>query len=153
LTFLIFGTLIPGFYVLWLMETEKIRDIHMADLNERKVPFLITGISSVIGALLLMYLHAARPVIVIAVAYATNALAVALITQYWKISIHMAMLSSIITVTVIIFGPVWAWAYFLLILLGWSRVHRKKHTVLQVTAGAALAFLLTAMVFGIYGYL
>lgn len=152
LTFLIFGTIIPGFYVLWLIETEKIRDIHIANLEERRVPFLIAGISSVIGAVLLMSLGAAKPVIVMAVTYALNALVVALVTQYWKISIHMAMLTSIITVAVIIFGPIYVWFYFLLIPLAWSRVHRKKHTVLQATAGTILAFILTALVFWGYGY-
>ena len=152
LTFLLFGTIIPGVYVLWLIETEKVRDIHIADLGERRVPFLIAGISSVIGAILLMYLNAARPVIVMAVTYAVNALVVALITQYWKISIHMVMLASIITVAVIIFGGVYAWFYFLLVVLAWSRVHRKKHTILQVTAGAILAIILTAIVFWAYGY-
>jgi len=78
LIFLGFGTIIPGFYVLWLMETGKVRDIHISDPKERRVPFMIAGISSVIGALLLMFLGAARPVIVMAVTYAANALAVAL---------------------------------------------------------------------------
>jgi len=153
LTFLIFGTIIPGFYVLWLIEAGKIHDIHIPDLKERRIPFLIAGISSIIGAILLMYLGAAKPVIVMAVTYALNALVVAMITQYWKISIHMTMLTSIITVAVIIFGFSCVWFYFLLVPLAWSRVHRKKHTILQVTLGAVLAFILTGLVFWGYGYL
>ena len=152
LTFLIFGTIIPGFYVLWLIEAGKIRDIHIPELKERRIPFLIAGISSVVGAVLLMSLGAAKAVIVMAVTYSVNALVVALITQYWKISIHMTMLTSIITVAVIVFGPVYAWFYFLLVPLAWSRVHRKKHTLLQVTVGAVLSFLLTGLVFWGYGY-
>lgn len=152
LTFLFFGIIVPGIDVLWLIETGKIRDIHISELKERKIPFLIAGISSVIGAILLMYLHAARPVVVMAVTYAVNALAVAFVTQYWKISIHMALLTSVITVAMIIFGPIYAWFYFLLIPLAWSRVHRKRHTILQAAAGAALAFIITGLVFWGYGY-
>ncbi|AKM82123.1 TPA: hypothetical protein DD449_03410 [Candidatus Berkelbacteria bacterium] len=152
LTFLVFGIIIPGIYVLWLMETEKIHDIHISDRNERKIPFLIAGISSTIGAVLLIILGAARPVIVMAVTYAVNALAVAVITAYWKISIHMALLTSIITVAVILFGYNFAWFYFLLLPLAWSRVHRKKHTILQALAGSLLAFILTAVVFWGFKY-
>lgn len=153
LTFLIFGTIIPGFYVLWLMETEKIRDIHISDPKERRIPFLIAGISSIIGAVVLVFLGAAKPVIVMGVIYAVNAFTVALITYYWKISIHMVMLAAVVTVAVIIFGGTWAWLYLFLIPLAWSRVHRKRHTILQATAGALLAFVLTTAVFWGFGYL
>ena len=153
LIFIFFATILPGLYILWLLEAGKIKDIHMADRHERKWPFLLAGISSIFGALLLFLLGTAHTVVAIAVTYAAIALIVALITLVWKISVHTAMFVSIITITVIIFGPVYAWFYLILVPLAWSRIHRKRHTILQVVAGALLAFVITSAVFWLFGYL
>jgi len=152
-TFFLFAILIPGIYVLWLIEIGKISDIHISDQNERKIPFIVAGVSSLIGVVLLVVLQAARPVIMIAVAYAVNAMMVAIITQFWKISIHTALFSSVATIAVIVFGPRFVWLYLLLLPLSWSRVHRHRHSLLQVVAGALLAFVLTTATFWAFGYL
>lgn len=153
ITFLLFSIIIPGIYILWQLEIGKIHDLHISDQNERKSPFLIAGISAIIGLIILIILGAARPVIVVAVAYSINTMIVGLITQYWKISIHMALFSSVATVTLILYGTNYWWLFLILIPLAWSRVHRKRHTVSQAVAGAILAFVVTMAVFGVFGYL
>jgi len=152
ITFIGFGVLIPGLYSLWLLETRKITDFHISALEERRKPFIAAGLSALVGTIILVFLGAARPVIVMAVVYTINTLAVAFITQFWKISIHTALFSAVVTVAVILFGPTWAWFYLILIPLSWSRIHRRRHTIWQATAGAMLAFILTAAVFWIFGY-
>ncbi|KKQ18669.1 MAG: hypothetical protein US31_C0002G0014 [Berkelbacteria bacterium GW2011_GWA1_36_9] len=152
-TFLLFAIIIPGFYVLWLLESRQIRDIHISDKNDRKIPFLLAGVSSVIGAFLLFILGAAKPVTVIGVAYAVNVIAVALLTQVWKVSIHTALYSAIVTTSVILFGIHLWWLYLFLIPLAWSRIHRKRHTIWQAVAGSLIAFVLTAATFWFFGYL
>ncbi len=152
-TFLLFSLILPGIYVLWQMEIGKIHDFHISDPNERKQPFLIAGISAIIGLIILIILKAAHPVIVVAVAYSTIAIVVALITLYWKISIHTAVFSSVATVLFILYGTAYWWLFLVIIPLAWSRVYRKHHTVLQTAAGAVLAFSLTTAVFLAFGYL
>lgn len=153
LTFFLFAIIIPGFYIMWQFETKNIQDIHMANLHERKLPFLIAAVSSVIGAIVLYYLHAARPVFVISVIYAVNTAVIAIITQFWKISVHTGMFASIATITVIIFGAQFWWLYLFLIPLSWARVFRRRHTIWQAVAGAILAFWLTLGTFWVFGYL
>ena len=152
LTFLFFAVIVPGMYLLWLIEIKKITDIHIAERKDRKWPFLVGGISALIGAMVLICLGAAKPVQVIGVTYAVNALAVAFVTLFWKISIHTALFSAVATISVIIFGPFYFWLYLLLIPLIWSRIHRGRHTILQTLAGALMAFVLTAATFWIFGY-
>src|SRR3989337_1299885 len=41
-----FTVIVPGGYVLWLIEKEGLQDIHLSDHEERKVPFMIAAISS-----------------------------------------------------------------------------------------------------------
>lgn len=150
--FLFFATILPGLYILWLLEAGKITDIHMADRNERKWPFLLSGFSAIFGAILLYFFHAAHTVVAIAATYATIASILAVITLYWKISVHTAMFTAIVTISLIIFGSVYAWYFLILIPLVWSRVHRHRHTILQTIAGSMLAFVITAAVFWSFGF-
>jgi len=153
LIFLFFATILPGLYIFWLRETGKIKDIHMADRSERKWPFMLAGISSAFGALLLYEVGTAHTIVALAVTYAVIAVLVAIITLFWKISVHTAMFASVVTVAAIIFGPVYAWFYLILIPLAWSRIFRKRHTIWQTTAGAVMAVVVTVLVFWAFGYL
>lgn len=153
LTFFVFAIIVPGFYILWQLEAKNIQDIHMAKLSERKIPFLIAAVSSVVGAIILYYLHAARPVFVISVVYAVNTVVIAIITQFWKISVHTGMFASIATITLVIFGTQFWWLYLFLIPLSWARVFRRRHTIWQTVLGAVLVSLLTLSTFWFFGYL
>lgn len=153
ITFTLFGLLIPGLYVIWLTETGVITDIRLSKREERRTPFIFTGISSIIGTIILTYLNAEKQVVVMALTYSINAIAVAIITQFWKISVHMTVLSSIVTITVILYGIKYWWLYLILIPVAWARIHRKRHTLAQTIAGTLLAFTLTLIIFGLFGYL
>lgn len=153
ITFLLFGVIIPGFYVLWLLEARLIHDLHISDAKDRKIPFLLAGASSLVGAILLYILGAARPVTVVGFAYAFNVIVVALLTQVWKVSIHTALFSALATVAIILFGTQFWWLYLFLIPLVWSRIHRQRHTIWQAVAGALIAFVLTSATFWFFGYL
>lgn len=152
-TFLLFAIVIPGLYVLWQVEIGKISDLHISNQHQRKRPFVIAAVSAVVGLAILIILGAARPVIVVAVTYSVSALVVALITQFWKISIHTALFSSIATVILILYGVSFWWLYLILFPLAWSRIHRKRHTLLQATAGMLVGFVLTSAVFWAFGYI
>ena len=149
----LFAIIIPGSYILWLIEKKHIRDIHLSDHEERKIPFLVAGIAAVLGAVALAMVGAAKPVVVMGVAYAINAVAIGLLTLFWKVSVHTALFSSVTTVVVILFGIPYAWAFLLLIPLSWARVYRHRHSLDQVIGGALITFVLTSLVFWLFGYI
>ena len=153
LTFFIFAIILPGFYILWLLEARKISDVHMANQGERKLPLVVAAISAIVGAVILYFLHAARPVFVISVIYALNSAFIALMTQWWKISVHTSMFSSIATVAIVVFGLQFWWLYLFLIPLAWARIYRKRHTFGQTILGATSGAAITLLVFWIFGYL
>jgi len=124
----------------------------MANPNERKIPMIVMAISALVGALVLFCLHAVRPVFVIAVIYALNSLVLAIISQWWKISVHTGTFASIATIAVIIFGPKFWWLYLILIPLAWSRIYRKRHSLWQTTFGALVTTVITLLVFFVFGY-
>lgn len=153
LAFFVFAIILPGFYILWLLEARKITDIHMANANERKNPLLLAAIFSVVGAIVLYFMHAARPVLVISIIYAANSVLIAIVTQWWKISVHTGMFASIATIAVVIFGTQFWWLYLILLPLAWSRIFRKRHTIWQTIMGAASTSVLTLIIFWIFGYI
>ncbi len=149
----LFAILIPGSYVVWLLERRLVRDVHLSDHDERKTPFLVAGISAVLGAASLALVGAAKPVILMGVVYAVNTVAIGILTLFWKVSVHTALFSSVMTVVVILFGAPFAWGYLFLIPLAWSRVYRHRHSLNQVIGGALITFVLTSLVFWLYGYI
>jgi membrane-associated phospholipid phosphatase len=149
----VFAIIIPGAYVLWLVEKKEVSDLHLSKHSQRKIPFLFTAVSSLVGALALNLIGAAKPVVVMGVAYAANAVAIALLTQFWKISVHTALYSSVVTVIVIIFGVKFSLLYLILIPLSWSRVYRQRHSLNQVVGGAMMAFVITCLVFWLFHYI
>ncbi|MEK7142818.1 MAG: hypothetical protein AAB785_01280 [Patescibacteria group bacterium] len=148
-----FGLIIPGGNVLWLLEKKVLNDIHLSNHKQRKIPFIVTGISATIGAIALSLVGAAKQVVVMGTVYAVNTVMVALLTLFWKVSVHTALLSAIVTVMTILFGIQYGWFYLLLIPLAWSRIYRHRHTLNQVVGGALIAFVLTALVFWLFDYL
>jgi len=149
----LFAIIIPGVYVLWLIEKRDIHDIHLSIHSQRKVPFIVAGISATLGAIALAAIGAAKPVVVMGVVYAVNAVTVGLLTLFWKVSIHTALYSSVVTVIIILFGIQYAWLYLILIPLCWSRIHRHRHNLNQVIGGAMISFVLTSLVFWLFGYI
>jgi len=149
----LFAIIIPGSYIIWLIERKHIRDVHLSDHEERKIPFLVAGASAVLGAIALAMISAAKPVVVMGVAYAVNAVVISLLTLFWKVSVHTALFSSVVTVVVILFGIHFAWLYLLLVPLAWARIYRHRHSLNQVIGGALITFVLTSLVFWLFGYI
>ncbi|HLC39079.1 MAG TPA: phosphatase PAP2 family protein [Patescibacteria group bacterium] len=149
---LFFLAAVPIIYIFWLHETDQISDLHMSNHQERKLPFLVSAVSALIGVIILFLMHAATPILAVTTAYAVNALVICGVTLYWKISIHSASFAASALILMLFFGAKF-WPLFLFwIPLAWARVHRKKHTPDQVLAGAVLATLLTIIVFYAFGY-
>jgi membrane-associated phospholipid phosphatase len=73
----------------------------------------------------------------------------AAVTTMWKISIHCAVASGSVVILALSFGPlVWP-AYALVVLLGWSRVALREHTVAQVIAGSVLGAASAAVAYAV----
>ena len=74
------------------------------------------------------------------------------ITWFWKISVHLAASSFVMVLINLLYGWQWWPLFFLLPLVMWSRVVRKRHTVMQTVAGAGLTILLTLGWYAYFGY-
>jgi len=129
-----------------------ISDIDLSKREERPA-FLVVFISSLLVATILLYvLDVNQKFFVYALSGLVVTVATALITLFWKISYHTTVTTSVVTALAILGGLHFAWLFLFIIPVGWSRVALKKHTPWQVVGGAVVAFLLTYMVFSLFGY-
>ena len=73
------------------------------------------------------------------------------INLFWKISIHSAFVTAIMTVLMTLYGSIGALAAVLLPLIVWARVELKHHSLAQAITGAILAELIVLVVFYLFG--
>lgn len=142
---ILFSTIIPALYVVIQIWREKITDIHVMEREQRGGPFLVAIFSSAIGALVLRSLGADVAIWGIGVVLAVNGLVLFWISNHWKISMHVAVLSSTILAATMMIGGLELWKLAWLVpALIWARVTRGRHTIWQGIGGCMVACALTA---------
>ena len=143
---LFFLTLGPLVFVLLGVRSGKFSDIDLSRRTERTWPFLFGLASAMLGLFVLSYLHGPRALETALVATAVGSLVLMVTTWWWKISIHAATLAGAVTMLTALYGPAVLLALFLLVLVCWSRVVLRRHTLAQVVAGSLISIALTIAV-------
>ena len=142
-----FSTVVPALYVMIQVARGKITDVHVMEREQRGGPFVVALVSSLIGAIVLHEIRAPAIVWCIGVVLFFNGLIMLWITKYWKISIHVAVLSSTVFTALLWIHDIEAWALLWMIpALMWARIWRGRHTIWQGLAACSVSGLLTASV-------
>jgi membrane-associated phospholipid phosphatase len=150
-TSVFFTSIGPMLYVFWLYYNDKITDLDMSNRAERAQVFGTFVVSSAIGTLALLLLHAPTIMIASMAAYTANAFVVQIITQRWKISTHALGITAPLVTLIVLYG--WGPLPFLILIpiVCWARVYLGAHTLAQVVAGVALAGVSTLAFFRLFG--
>jgi hypothetical protein len=128
----------PLAYVVRLVRTGQLDDIHMPDRRSRLKPLAV-----MIGwggtCMLLLYLWGA-PLILIEVMLVTIAylLVMSIVTLFWKISFHSSAITAAASIGIVVGDVTTGWSMAALILIpviGWARIRLRRHTWRQVCAG------------------
>lgn len=136
---LFFSFVMPLGFFLLLLKIKKISDWEMTKRKER-YGFNMIAFFSIIICLLVFYFLNEKALVYFYIKLLLPVFLYFLITFFWKISGHMLINSIFIFLLyfylqkpiVLILG------ILLLIIVGWSRIELKKHTLAQVIAGALL---------------
>ncbi len=140
LTALFFGFILPIVLFVYLRKHGKIIDEDATKKEERTLPFLIAVLFYVAGFAALIFFNANLISIAFWFCYITNTLFTVIINRHWKISAHsMGAAGPIAAVSFVNINFAFV-LVIILLLVGWSRIELKCHTLLQVLAGAALGF-------------
>ena len=144
---LLIVTGIPLAYLLIGRKRGWVSDLELSRREERP-RFILISLSSDMLALVVLWLgqgpHLLR---LIVLTYFCLAIIMFTISNYWKISMHMAGVGGFATALVFIFGAPALWAFLSLPPVAWARLHRRKHNIQQLIAGALAGALITVLVF------
>ena len=139
-----FSTVVPALFVLIQVLRGKITDIHVMEREQRGGPFAVAIVSSAISAGILHYMGAPIPVWSIGLVLAVNGIVMLWITTFWKISIHVSVLSATVFAAIVTIPGVTQWQLVLMVpALIWARVTRKRHSLMQGIGGAGIACIIT----------
>ncbi len=139
----LFVSLFPTFFVLFLAKKGQVSDPDLPRREERFVPYLgIVGMYGMLFVLLVLF-SAPRALLAITLCYILVTFVGAVISLFWKISLHLAGVAGPVTALVLLVHPLFALLYALLAPLGWARVFLRKHTVLQVVCGSLMSLAIT----------
>ncbi|MDD4859447.1 MAG: hypothetical protein PHR56_04505 [Dehalococcoidales bacterium] len=145
-------SILPIFVIIfYLVRSDRIESMFVNVRRERHRIYLLSGLFAAATCVALYLLGAPLPLVVSFLAALTTILVFGGINLWWKISVHTAFTASSITILILLYGYVAAVAAILVPVIGWSRIELEHHSLMQVTAGAVLAVLITVGVFALFG--
>ena len=140
---LIFGFIAPITLFLIFRKKGKLTDQDASIKEERTIPFFIALVFYLIGLFLMIRFNLNIISIAFWFCYISNTLITIIINKYWKISAHSMGASGPFAALIYAFGVIGLFLFPVVILVGWSRIKLKCHSLSQVVAGILLAFFST----------
>lgn len=155
LWFLIAGGLIglvPTVFTFIAVKLGWISDVLLPERKDRIGPFLVAALGTAITLISFYKMDVPTEILVFLMALILVLMVVLLITTFWKISVHAATIT-VVTVSINVLTDCQYWyLLFLIPIVMWARVYRKRHTVAQVFAGAIVNGVIVYAVFKLFGF-
>ncbi len=136
----IFGFVAPIVLFLILRKRGKLVDQDASIKEERTFPFIIAIIFYSAGLALMIKYGLNIISIAFWFCYISNTIITIIINKYWKISAHSMGASGPFAALIFSFGWIGLAMFPVVILVGWSRIKLKCHSISQVVIGIVLAF-------------
>lgn len=136
---LIFDALLPAAYFIFGLWKKKIKDWDLTRKEDRRGLYAFTALVHFFGVVYAYFLNKTELAGVLFILWSL-AVVFALITYYWKISVHAGVNGVMVALVNYYYGwnRFW-WLVIILLVVLWARVVIKKHTWAQVLTGAGLA--------------
>lgn len=136
---LLVDALLPALYMFYGLKKGFISDWDITNKKERRGLYIFTSLVHLVGVVYAFFLGKTELGMVLLVFWSL-AVVFAVVTYFWKISVH----AGVNGVALAFFNHFWGWENYwwlslVLLLVLWSRVEIKKHTLMQVSVGAGLA--------------
>ncbi|GID96453.1 phosphoesterase PA-phosphatase [Amorphoplanes digitatis] len=143
----LFAAGIPLAYVLRGVRTGRLTSHHIPEREHRRGPLLFGIASLAVGLPALVLLGAPGDIPALMAAGGAGLLVFAVVTHWWKMSIHAGVAAGTVATLVAVYGPVALAGVPVALLACWSRVRLSAHTTPQVVVGALVGALIAATVF------
>jgi len=147
--FLIF---IPLIFFAVMYKLGWVSDIDLSDRSQRPLYLVVFIIGLAIASAILYFLQVPLKFFVYTFSGLVMTILTTIITFCWKISFHTAVTTSVVTAITILGGARYIPIFLLIPIIAWARVKLKKHTVSQVIGGFVVAWVVTEVVFYLFGF-
>jgi membrane-associated phospholipid phosphatase len=138
LLYFAFAVPVPMLYVIWLLKTGRVADIHLPNRHERVGPFAVASAAALAGVVALVFIGAPAVFVAPIIAALIQTLLLFAITLAWQISIHTSTSAGLATFAALSIGGGAILFSLLVPIVMWARLYLKRHTLAQTLAGAAL---------------
>ncbi len=141
----------PLLYIIIGVRLGNLSDIDVSRRTQRVGPFIFGIVSVMIGWLVLTLTNGPRNLQTVMIITVFSGIIMMVITFWWKISMHASSLGGVATMLTALYGAVMLPLFVLLVLVSWSRVALRRHTVPQVIAGSLAGIVLSLLILKIRG--
>lgn len=135
----LFVSLMPILFVLWMLSSGRVAELHMSDTGERHLPYIVAVVCAIAFLAIVNIADGPELLRCLGIFNVIALSALALINTRWLISFHATAVAAAWTIVGLVFG----WQASLLVLplvvvVVVVRLYLKRHSVAQVIAGLAL---------------
>lgn len=132
-------SLTPILFVLYLLRTGRIVELHMSDTRERHLPYLVAALGSLLVIALLLLFNGPELLVCLSLFNLVTIFAVGIVNTRWLISFHAAAAMAMDIIVALVFGPLAAVALAPLVgLIVAVRLYLRRHTLGQLIGGLFL---------------
>jgi membrane-associated phospholipid phosphatase len=124
-------------------------DLQVSERSMRPKLFAMAILGYSLGVILFGLLSAIS-LMALSLAYVAVTTSIAMISFFWKISVHSSGIAGPVTALTYVFGWTAALMYLWLLPIGWARLKLKAHTFSQIVGGAIAAALITFVVYTVF---
>lgn len=140
----------PTIYIYIAHKIGKLKDISLSDREERFTPIAVALLGSIVGMLILNKHDAPDGIKIVGYIMLVELGLIMLVSQFWKISVHMITLSTVVTIFVLLYSKIAIVLYLLIFPVAWARIYRKKHTLMQTIVGTAAGVIIAYIIIEIF---
>jgi len=136
----------PMAYIVIGVRLGKFSDVDVSRRSERLGPFLFGLGSVLLGLFVLQVTHGPKSLFTLLLVILVSGVLMMIVTLWWKISIHASSLAGAATILTALYGAIFLPTFLLIVLVSWSRVVLRRHTVAQVLVGSLVSIALSSAI-------
>jgi hypothetical protein len=138
---------LPFVVVFLLLHRGRVKDIHVAQREQRWIPLGAAIVSGISGLSALHLMGTPIRLQALGAVYLANAVAFSGLSLFWKVSVHAGVFSGAITACALVISPWWWTGLAAVPLVVWARNRRGRHTLAQGIVGTGLAIVVTVVTY------
>jgi hypothetical protein len=137
---------IPSLFALILFRTGATRTLDLAEREDRFLPSVVTAGSCAAAWVLLSTSGADASLSSLAIGISAQMALLAVLTTRWKVSYHSASAAALVVVSRTLgVHQLTLVCLLVAVSVGWARIHKRRHSLAEVTAGALTSIPIVAV--------